>query len=114
MTQLASAHALRDERSAAKPRTNHSVSTSPAAVAPRERGSLDDPRFNQVSQALRAFNLLLRAHRLYDSSHPRVLDTLDQAYDGLRSSAVTLNGFDLRIERGGIVVPKLNEGHLPD
>ncbi len=114
MTQLASAHALRDERSAAKPRTNHSVSTSPAAVPPRERGSLDDPRFNQVSQALRTFNLLLRAHRLYDSSHPRVLDRLDQAYDGLRSSAVTLNGFDLRIERGGIVVPKLNEGHLPD
>ena len=114
MTQLASAHALRDERSAAKPRTKHSVSTSPAAVPPRERGSLDDARFNQVSQALRTFNLLLRAHRLYDSSHPRVLDTLDQAYDGLRSSAVTLNGLDLRIERGGIVVPKLNEGHLPD
>ncbi len=114
MTQLASAHALRDERAAAKPRTNHSVSTSPAAVPPRERGSLDDTRFNQVSQALRTFNLLLRAHRLYNSSHPRVLDTLDQAYDGLRSSAVTLNGFDLRIERGGIVVPKLNEGHLPD
>ena len=114
MTQLASAHALRDERAAAKPRTNHSVSTSPAAVPPRERGSLDDTRFNQVSQALRSFNLLLRAHRLDNLSHPRVLDSLDQAYDGLRSSAVTLNGFDLRIERGGIVVPKLNEGHLPD
>ena len=66
-----------------------------------------------ISQALRTFNLLLRAHRLYNSSHPRVLDTLDQAYDGLRP-LLPLNGFDLRIERGGIVVPKLNEGHLPD
>jgi PilZ domain len=111
LTQLASG--LRDDRSAAKPRSNHAASTSPSYV-PRERGSLDDPRFNQVSQALRTFNLFLRAHRLYETSHPRVLDTLDQAYDGLRSSAVTLHGFDLRIERGGIVVPKLSEGHLPD
>jgi hypothetical protein len=53
-------------------------------------------------------------HRLYDSSHPRVQDSLDPAYDGLRAAAASLNGLELRVERGGIVVPKLNEGHLPD
>ena len=63
---------------------------------------------------LRSFHLLLRTHRLYEASHPSVLDSLDQAYDGLRNSASLLNGFEVRLERGGIVVPKLSEGHLPD
>jgi hypothetical protein len=68
----------------------------------------------QVSQVLRSFHLLLRAHRLYDAYHPSVLDSLDQAYDGLRSAATQLNGLELRMERGGIVVPRLSEGQLPD
>ena len=80
----------------------------------RERTVLDDPLFMEVSQALRTFNLHLRTQRLYDSSHPRVLDSLDQAYDGLRNAANALSGLEIRIERGGVVVPKLNEGHLPD
>jgi hypothetical protein len=75
---------------------------------------MEDPQLAEVSQALRSFNLLIRARRLYNSSHPQVLDTLDQAYDGLRSSTASLNGLEVRVERGGIVVPQLNEGHLPD
>lgn len=110
MTSTASA--LRDDRTAGKGRANAAVSYAPSGA--HEHVSVDDPRFHEVSQALRTFNLLLRAHRLYDPTHPRVLDSLDQAYDGLRSSAVTLNGLEVRVERGGIVVPKLNEGHLPD
>ena len=89
-------------------------SGSSAQTAPRERAFYEAPEFSEASQALRTFNLLLRASRLYDPTHPRVLDSLDQAYDGLRASADTLNGLEIRIERGGIVVPKLNEGHLPD
>jgi PilZ domain len=81
---------------------------------PHERNSFDDPFFTQVAQALRTFNLHLRTQRLYAASHPRVLDSLDQSYDGLCSAAAALNGLEIRIERGGIVVPKLNEGHLPD
>ena len=103
------APALRDDLSATKLRT-----ASPAHSPSRERGSADNPQLVEVSQALRTFNLLLRASRLYDLSHPRVLDSLDQAYDGLRGAASSLNGLEVRIERGGIVVPKLNEGHLPD
>jgi len=89
-------------------------SGSSSQTAPRERAFYEAPEFSEASQALRTFNLLLRASRLYDPTHPRVLDSLDQAYDGLRASADTLNGLEIRIERGGIVVPKLNEGHLPD
>jgi PilZ domain-containing protein len=43
-----------------------------------------------------------------------LLDSLDQAYDGLRQASTELNGLEVRIERGGIVVPKLSDGHLPD
>jgi len=103
------APALRDDSSMAKLRSGSSAQT-----APRERAFYEAPEFSEASQALRTFNLLLRASRLYDPTHPRVLDSLDQAYDGLRASADTLNGLEIRIERGGIVVPKLNEGHLPD
>ena len=73
-----------------------------------------DPLLNQISQALRSFHLLLRAVRLYQSQHPRVADSLDNAYDVLRSCALELNGLEMRVERGGIVVPKLSEAHLPD
>lgn len=41
-------------------------------------------------------------------------ESLDEAYDGLRDSAVELNGLEVRIERGGIIAPKLSEAHLPD
>jgi PilZ domain-containing protein len=103
--------ALRDEKSAVRP---HLGQQAAASVPAHPRRSLEDPQIVQVSQALRTFNLLVRTHRLYNSSHPQVLDTLDQAYDGLRGSAASLNGLELRVERGGIVVPQLNEGHLPD
>ena len=81
---------------------------------PRDRASQGDPRLAQVSQALRGLHLLLRSHRLYNTTHPRVLDSLDGAYDGLRNSAVELNGLEVRVERSGIVVPVIGEGHLPD
>jgi hypothetical protein len=73
-----------------------------------------DPLLSQVAQAMRGFHLLLRTHRLYDSQHPRVLDSLDDAYDALRKCAIELNGLEIRVERGGIVAPKLSEAHIPD
>jgi hypothetical protein len=107
------APALRDDQSAAKPRTGQPASPH-FASAHHRRSLIEDPQLVQVSQALRTFNLLLRTRRLYNSSHPQVLDTLDQAYDGLLSAGASLNGLEVRVERGGIVVPQLNEGHLPD
>jgi PilZ domain len=103
------APALHDDSPSSKPRAGQ-----PTLPPYRDRNAQEDPLLLEVSQALRTFNLHLRTHRLYDSSHPRVLDSLDQAYDGLRGAATALNGLEIRIERGGIVVPKLDEGHLPD
>ena len=80
---------------------------SPASVF-ADQLSLD------VQRALRNFHLLLRLERLYEKNHPRRLDSLDSAYDSLRQTAESLEGLEIRIERGGIVAPRIGEGHLPD
>ncbi|MGB7848273.1 MAG: hypothetical protein WBL63_21860, partial [Candidatus Acidiferrum sp.] len=105
--------ALHDEKTALTPRDGRAVSLA-SSTAAREHNSNEDQRLGLVSQVLRSFHLLLRNYRLYQASHPRVLDSLDGAYDGLRGVAAELSGLEIRIERGGIVVPRLNEGHLPD
>jgi len=43
-----------------------------------------------------------------------VLDSLDAAYDSLKRAATDFDGLEVRTERGGIVVAKFAEGHLPD
>lgn len=75
-----------------------------------------DTKFNpaEVSEALRSLQLLVRAHRLYESSHPKIMATLDTAYDALREVASKMEGLELRIERGGVVVPKINDAPLSD
>ena len=104
---------LAEEKRAAKPRT--APAHAPAVNgAVRDRFPQGDPRLSQAAQALRGFHLLLRAHRLYDPTHPRAIESLDDAYDSLRDIATEMDGLEVRVERGGIVVPKLTEGHLPD
>ncbi|HUL33036.1 MAG TPA: PilZ domain-containing protein [Candidatus Eisenbacteria bacterium] len=99
------------------------VSSKPAAkrASPNDSGSLRrdgsravDPLLADAMQAMRDFLLLLRAHRLYSPSHPRLQESLDTAYDSLRRSAADLGGLEIRPERGGIVVAKVSEAHLAD
>jgi len=85
-----------------------------AVTSHRERPRQSDPRLYNVGQALRDLNLLLRAHRLYEPTHPRIIDNLDTAYDSLRRSAGELGGLEIRTERGGVVVPTVSDAHLPD
>lgn len=88
---------------------------TPAPAKPRaESRTPADCSQMDVCHALRSFHLLLRAYRLYDDSHPKVLDGLDAAYDTLRGVASEIGGFEARVERGGIVVQKIGEGQLPD
>jgi hypothetical protein len=67
-----------------------------------------------VNRALHEMHVLLRSKRLYEKNHPRLLESLDASYELLRSAATALNGLELRVERGGIVVPKLGETHMED
>ena len=40
--------------------------------------------------------------------------SLDGAYESLRVVAETLNGFELYVERSGLLVPKVSDAPLPD
>jgi PilZ domain-containing protein len=82
------------------------ISTSSSAIAWQ--------RASEVHRALHSFHLLLLSERLYEKNHPRRLDHLDGAYDSLRQIAETLEGLEIRVERGGIVAPRIGDGHLPD
>src|SRR5713101_6733703 len=68
----------------------------------------------EIHRALRSFHLLLRSERLYEKNHPSRLDRQDSAYDSLHHIAEVLEGLEIRVERGGIVAPKIGEAHLPD
>ena len=103
-----------DEKKKVKPSSQRPVLQGHANPSREQRARQGDPRFSDVPEALRHLHLLLRSHRLYDAAHPSVLDSLDAAYDSLKRSAADLGGLDLRAERGGIVVPRINEGHLID
>jgi hypothetical protein len=73
-----------------------------------------DPRLLEITRALRALHLLLRSARLYERQHPRLLQSLTSAYESLHGLSARLNGIEIRIERNGLVVPKVSEGMLPD
>jgi hypothetical protein len=92
----------------------HSVHALPGKLTPRTKPVGIDPKLNEVHRAMRSLHLLLRSERLYEKNHPRRLDSLDGAYDSLRNTADILGGLEIRIERGGLVVPRLGDGHLPD
>jgi hypothetical protein len=98
-------HAEPVARNAARP-LDSSVRETP--------GPTPDARTAGLIHALRCFHLLLRSERLYDRNHPRRLQSLDTSYEALHDFAAALNGIEIHIERGGLVVPKLSDGHLPD
>jgi hypothetical protein len=83
-------------------------------AAPRVHPTGTDQKSLDTHRALRNLHLLLRAERLYEKNHPRRLDSLDGAYDSLRNSTEILGGLEVRVERGGLVVPRISDAHLPD
>jgi len=92
----------------------HSSPRLLAAAATRTPDVATDQKANEVRRALRSLHLLLRAERLYEKNHPRRLDSLDGAYDSLKNTAEILGGLEIRIERGGVVAPRISDAHLVD
>jgi hypothetical protein len=68
----------------------------------------------EVYQALRGLQILLQTRRLYHHSHPKNLQGLESTYDSLQQVVQKINGMELRVETGGLVIPKLSESLLPD
>src|SRR5690242_8576588 len=91
------------------------VSATPVRDSRAPESSLRaDARANETHRALREFHVLLRSTRLYQRNHPQVLESLDAAYESLRELASLLGGLELRVERSGIVIPKLGDSPLSD
>jgi hypothetical protein len=84
----------------------HPISPSQTATS--------DQKTIEVRRALQSFHMLLTAERLYEKDHPRRVDSLDGAYDSLRNATELLGGLEVRVERGGLVAPRIGDGHLPD
>jgi len=91
------------------------TNSRPVPGGPAESPSpAPDARTAALVHALRCLHLLFRSERLYDRNHRRRLQSLDTSYEALRDLSSVLNGIEIHIERGGLVVPKLSDAHLPD
>ena len=85
-----------------------------ATAVSRVPATATDHKAIEAHRALRNLYLLLRSERLYEKDHPRRLDSLDSAYDSIRNAAEILGGLEIRVERGGLVAPRIGDAHLPD
>jgi hypothetical protein len=108
----------REQREVSSKTNGNSSSQLPARprsnAVPRTQLSTTDQKCNEVCRALRSLHLLIRAERLYEKNHPQRHDSLDGAYNLLRDATDMLVGLEIRIERGGLVVPAISDAHLPD
>jgi hypothetical protein len=95
-------------------RPKPALQPQPAAVSARPAFPEADPLLPDLIRSLRAFHLLLGSARLYDRQHPRLLQSLDGAYESLRAIVASMNGLEIRVERSGMVAPKLSDAPLPD
>ncbi len=95
-----------------KSRATAPISHPPKAPLqlPSERG----PGIQEVRETLRQLQILLHTRRLYHHSHPKNLESLESTFNSLQRLAQTMNGVEFRVEREGIVVPKLSEAPIPD
>src|SRR6266568_3093431 len=96
---------------------NTTPRTSLRALANAVEGvppSASDHQAIEVHRALRNLHLLMRSERLYEKDHPRRLDSLDSAYDSIRNATEMLGGLEIRVERGGLVAPRVSDAHLAD
>jgi len=96
----------------AKSRATAPISHPPKAPLqlPSERG----PGIQEVRETLRQLQIFLHTRRLYHHSHPKNLESLESTFSSLQRLAQTMNGVEFRVEREGIVVPKLSEAPIPD
>jgi hypothetical protein len=96
------------ERTSAPEREGPRVAEFPAPPAGPK------PDFDELHLALRQLQILLHNKRLYHHSHPKTLESLNRAYESLQRASLAMNGIEVRVERNGVVVPKVSEAQLSD
>src|SRR5260370_31407666 len=65
-------------------------------------------------RTMHELHLLLRSARIYVRQHPSLLQSLDSAYESMRSIVANMNGLEIRVQRTGLVAPKFKDSVLPD
>ncbi len=87
----------------------------PPSSPEEHRGSSGERAGNiEATRALRELHLLLRSARLYGRNHPQTMQSLNGAFEALRGMAAKLNGMEIRVERGGFLIPKVSDAPLSD
>ena len=96
------------------PASSNSASKQAASPAATPRPGVRLSEIPEVGQGLRNLQILLHTRRLYHHSHPKNLESLDATFSSLQHLAQIMNGLEVRVERGNLVVPKVSEAPLPD
>jgi hypothetical protein len=85
------------------------ISHLAAPISPDRHTGISD-----VQATLRELQILLQTRRLYHHTHPKNIESLEATYSSLQRLAQSMNGFEIRVEREGLVVPKISEAPVPD
>jgi PilZ domain len=85
------------------------VAQFPAPTAPEQL-----PGIQEVHHALRELQILLHTRRLYHHTHPKSLESLENTHTCLHELVQAMKGLEIRVERDGLIAPKLSEAAIPD
>jgi hypothetical protein len=111
---------LPEDEAQVGPRPAEPTQPQDAAPASRPPRPIAEPspergvRIFEVHRALRELQILLHTRRLYHHSHPKSIEALESTFNSLQRLAQITNGFEIRVDRDGLVVPKLSEAQIPD
>src|SRR4029077_9298894 len=103
-----------DQVQADNAKSRVTVPSSHPPKAPLQLPSERGPGIQEIRETLRQLQILLHNRRLYYHSHPKKLEGLQSTFSSLQRLAQTMNGVEFRVQREGIVVPKLSEAPIPD
>jgi hypothetical protein len=81
---------------------------------PRQLTPFRGPGVLEAHDALREFQILLHTRKLYNHAHPKTIESLERTYESLQRLTQQMNGLEIRVERDGLVIPKLSEAPIPD
>ncbi len=85
---------------------------APSAPAPAYAKAVGT-RSDDAERALRKLHVLITSTRLYERTHPQTLQSLDEAYEAIRSVSSRLKGFDVKIERGRLRIQRTATSPYP-
>ena len=91
---------------------NVSAEAQPASPTPSDSQKIHAA--HAIARFLRSLQVLLRSTQLYQKNHPRVLEGLEETEESLRAALELSSPVVLKVERGALLLPKLDGHALPE